>query len=288
MRQFPCSNGLLGATLILGALAATSAAAQQPCPDLERLDQRIAALESSGAINPPPTPAEIGGLRALRQSAVRLSQAGQVDACAVLVRTGLAAARNIEAPQAVDADDLHKIKLRGAGGEDVGSIDDVMIDPTTGRIAYGIVELGGFLGLGQRQFPVPWAAFQPIAGGQELVLNVPKDRLVGAPQFSGSNRPNMADRQWALAVHTYYGVPPYWLQDIAALPLANAATGTDAVSRLNQQVQQLSQEVTRLNQELAQARAAPAATAPATGSTSGDTPGTPPGGTGASGTPQKQ
>lgn len=272
MRQSPRSFGLLGVPLFLGLLAATPAGAQQSCTDLDRLDQRIAALEAGTAVTPPPTPAEIGGLRALRQSAVRLAQSGQADACAMLVRNGLAAASNIEAPQAVDVSNLNKIKLRGVGGEDVGSIEKVMVDPMTGRLAYAIVEMGGFLGIGERKVPVPWAAFHPVGNGQEMVLNVSRDRLKGAPQFSGSDRPNMADRQWALAVHTYYGVQPYWMQDAAALPPAEAGGGTDAVARLNQRVQQLSQEVTRLNQELAQARSGPASTPspPAAGSTTGD------------------
>jgi hypothetical protein len=291
MRQFPRSLGLLGTALFLSMAPVSGAAwAQQPpCPDLDRLDQRIAALEAGNALTPPLTPAEIGGLRALRQSAVRLGQAGNADGCAARVRSGLAMARSIEAPHALTGDDLERIKLFGAQGENVGEIDDVMIDPASGRVAYAVVEVGGFLGLGQHKVPVPWAAFAANPNGEGLVLNVPKERLKGAPQFSG-DRPGMADRQWAMAVHTYYGVAPYWMQDATALPPAEAATADgDAVGRLNQQVQQLSQEVTRLNQELMQARSASPVPAPSTGTTAPDTSGgTPQGGTGSSGgTPQQ-
>ena len=212
MRQFPRSLGLLGTALFLSA--APALAQQAPCPDRDRLDQRIAALEA-GTLAPPPTAAEIGGLRAMRQSAVRLGQAGNADGCAMQVRSGLAMARSIEAPHALTSDDLEKIKLFGAQGEDIGSIEDVMLDPSTGRIAYAVVELGGFLGIGERKVPVPWTAFHANPNGEGLVLNVPRERLKGAPQFSGSGHPNTADRQWAMAVHTYYGVSPYWLQDAA-------------------------------------------------------------------------
>ncbi|WP_448189819.1 PRC-barrel domain-containing protein [Azospirillum sp. sgz301742] len=279
LRQYPRSLGLLGVALFLSAAPVSGVAVsgvawaqQPPCPDLDRLDQRIAALEAGGTLAPPPTPAEIGGLRALRQAAVRLGQTGNADGCAVQVRKGLAMARSIEAPHAMTGKELERIKLYGAQGEDVGSIDDVMLDPASGRIAYAVVEVGGFLGLGQHKMPVPWAAFAANPNGEGLVLNVSKERLRGAPQLSGSDRPAMADRQWAMAVHTYYGVPPYWVQDATALPPAEATVGSgDAVGRLNQQVQQLSQEVTRLNQELIQARSTPPAPAPSTGTSTGST-----------------
>lgn len=54
------------------------------------------------------------------------------------------------------------------------------------------------------------------------VRSVPKEWLRGAPQLGRSDRPGIADRQWAVAVHTYYGVPPYWMQDATALPPAAA------------------------------------------------------------------
>ncbi|HYH22154.1 MAG TPA: PRC-barrel domain-containing protein [Azospirillum sp.] len=266
-RTFLLSFALLSFAAVL-ALSA-SALAQQPCAEpLRTLDQRTAALEAGGVPGPALTESERGALRGMRQAAERLQQAGNSEGCLAVVRDAQALIRNIERPQVLPVDDLDKIALQSAQGEKVGEIDEVIVDPNTGRIAYAVVEMGGFLGMGERHVPVPWAAFQPAPDGQGLVLNATRDRLTAAPQFSRDNRPNMSDRQWAVAVHTYYGVPPYWVQGAAAYAAetqGQAMQNADT-ARLQQEVQRLSQEVQRLNQDLAQARAGQTQPDPASGS----------------------
>ncbi|HEY0836655.1 MAG TPA: PRC-barrel domain-containing protein [Azospirillum sp.] len=247
---------LLFAAALAGGLA-TPAQAQQPCGEsLRTLDQRTAALEAGGVPGPALTAAERGALHGMRQAAERLQQAGNADGCLAVVHDAQALIRNIERPQVTSAEDLDHVRLQSAQGEKIGEIDEVIVDPGTGRIAYAVVEMGGFLGMGERHVPVPWAAFQPGPNGDGLVLNATRDRLTAAPQFSRDNRPNMSDRQWAMAVHTYFGVAPYWVQGAAAFAAetqGKAMQNADT-ARLQQEVQRLSQEVRRLNEDLAQAR----------------------------------
>jgi hypothetical protein len=230
--------------------------AQQPCGEpLRALDQRTAALEAGGVPGPALTEVERAALRGMRQAAERLQQTGNAEGCLAVVHDAQAMIRTVERPQVTPADDLDTMPLQSAQGEKIGAIDEVIVDPNTGRIAYAVVEMGGFLGLGERHVPVPWAAFQPGPQGG-LVLNATRDRLTAAPQFSRDNRPDMSDRQWAVAVHTYYGVPPYWVQGAAAYAAetqGQAIQNADT-ARLQQEVQRLSKEVQRLNQDLAQAR----------------------------------
>ncbi|MCG5239114.1 PRC-barrel domain-containing protein [Azospirillum doebereinerae] len=252
---------LFGAALMMGALAtlslATPALAVDACTDgLDRLNQQAAALEAAGPGTPAPvTPQEIAQLRALQQSAQRVAQSGNAPGCLAILAEADGLQRSIARPSAVAADDLAKAKLHGADGAELGKISELVVDPITGRVAYAVVEMGGFLGIGDAHVPVPWALFQPAANNDGYVLNVPKDRLTGAPRFAGSNRPDMGDRQWAMAVHTYYGVPPYWMRDSATLAAAGGGASTPAAAQ-QQEVQRLSQEVARLTGELAQARAA--------------------------------
>lgn len=252
---------LLGAALMMGALGtlslATPALAADGCTDgLDRLNQQAAALEAAGPGTPAPvTPQEIAQLRALQKSAQAAAQSGNAPACLAVLGEADALQRSIAHPRAVAADDLAKAKLHGANDADLGKISELVVDPDSGRVAYAVVQMGGFLGIGDAHVPVPWALFQPATNTDGYVLNVPKERLANAPRFSGSNRPAMDDRQWAMAVHTYYGVPPYWMRDSATLA---AAAGGGAGSQLQGEVQRLSQEVARLNRELEQARAASA------------------------------
>jgi len=247
---------LLSATILVGALGPWPAFAQQNCQmGVDHLGQRIAALEAAGATSIKPSAEEIAQLRALRQTGERLSQAGNVRACETVLSEAGSMVRSVEQPRVVSADDLEDMALRGVDGADMGKISELVIDPNTGRIAYAVVDAGGFLGLGERHFPVPWAVLQPAEGGNGFVLNVTKDRLTAAPQFTRDNRPDMSDRQWSVALHTYYGVQPYWMRDSAALAATGMpAGGGSAPPQLQQEVQRLSQEVERLNRELSQAR----------------------------------
>lgn len=195
-------------------LAAAPAAAQSPdCGnETARLGHRIDTLRDSG-LTPPATRAELEELTAYRQAAERLAQAGRGALCVRLAREALATVDSIERPQVLSTETLRDAEVRSPDGKDMGHISELVLAPAGGRIAYAVVELGGFLGIGERYFPVPWPLFQTTPDGSAVVLSVPRDTLTAAPQFTRDNRPNMADRQWALALHTYYGVAPYWLRD---------------------------------------------------------------------------
>ena len=96
-------------------------------------------------------------------------------------------------------------------GQNLGDIKDVVIDRASGRIAYAVVSFGGFLGMGEKLFAVPWGAFsQPKADKDTFVLDVDKERLKNAPGFDAHNWPQMGSREWVTSLYSYYNVPPYW------------------------------------------------------------------------------
>jgi sporulation protein YlmC with PRC-barrel domain len=95
-------------------------------------------------------------------------------------------------------------------GEKLGSIESVMIEKRSGRVAYAVMSFGGFLGIGDQHHPVPWSSltYDTNAGG--YVIDADRARLQGAPVYKSSETPNWSDRQWGQRVHQYYGVRPYW------------------------------------------------------------------------------
>lgn len=95
-------------------------------------------------------------------------------------------------------------------GQNLGDIKDVVIDRASGRIAYAVVSFGGFLGMGEKLFAVPWGAFSQKADKETFVLAVDKERLKNAPGFDTHNWPQMASREWVTSLYSYYNVPPYW------------------------------------------------------------------------------
>ena len=102
-------------------------------------------------------------------------------------------------------------------GQNLGEIKDVVIDRASGRMAYSVVSFGGFLGMGEKLFAVPWGAFsQPKADKDTFVLDVDKERLKNAPGFDAHNWPQMASREWVTSLYSYYNVPPYWTASTGA------------------------------------------------------------------------
>jgi len=92
--------------------------------------------------------------------------------------------------------------------ESVGDIKEIMLDMRSGNVSYAVMSFGGFLGMGDKLFAVPWKALKLDTGKKRFVLNVQKDRLKDAPGFDKDHWPNMADQTWAKTIHSYYGTKP--------------------------------------------------------------------------------
>lgn len=113
-------------------------------------------------------------------------------------------------PYIMAASTLKGDKVVNLEGEDLGKITDIMIDVPKGRVAYAVLSFGGFLGMGDKLFAVPWNALTLDAEDKCFVLSVDKEVLESAPGFDKNNWPTMADQSWATQVHTHYGTSPYW------------------------------------------------------------------------------
>ncbi len=94
--------------------------------------------------------------------------------------------------------------------EDLGTLEHIMIDVASGRIAYAVLASGGVFGIGEKLFAVPWGALVLDADRRCFVLDVDRKRMEEAPGFDKDHWPAMADPAWAGHVHDYYGVRPYW------------------------------------------------------------------------------
>jgi sporulation protein YlmC with PRC-barrel domain len=96
-------------------------------------------------------------------------------------------------------------EVRNKKNEKLGKIQDVMLDMTEGRIRYAVLASGGFLGMGDRLFAIPWKALKQDKENRCFTLDVDIDRLKDAPGFDKDDWPNMADATWNSTVESYYG-----------------------------------------------------------------------------------
>ena len=113
-------------------------------------------------------------------------------------------------PRLMTAHTLTGDKVVNRAGDTLGSIDDIMLDVSLGRIAYAVMAAGGFMGLGEKLFAVPWSALTLDAERKCFLLDASKDTFRNAPGFDKDHWPDEADATWHQAVHQHYGTRPYW------------------------------------------------------------------------------
>jgi sporulation protein YlmC with PRC-barrel domain len=94
--------------------------------------------------------------------------------------------------------------------ESLGDVKEMVIDPRTGKVAYAVVSFGGFLGMGEKLFAIPFTAFAYKPTENEYVLDVAKERLKAAPGFDSDHWPAMSDEKWNRDLSSYYDRAPYW------------------------------------------------------------------------------
>lgn len=103
--------------------------------------------------------------------------------------------------------DLVGCKVENGSGENLGKIEDVVLDTATGKVNYAVLSFGGFLGIGDKLFAIPWEALRHDEKKAACILSVDKERLKAAPGFDKNHWPNMASPQFRDTVHTFYRVP---------------------------------------------------------------------------------
>ncbi len=95
--------------------------------------------------------------------------------------------------------------VRGAKGNDLGEINDLIVDVKTQRVRYAILGFGGILGMGEKLFAYPIQAFKESPNRESLVLNVPEERLEQSPGFERDRWPDWGVDDYAERVERFYG-----------------------------------------------------------------------------------
>jgi len=93
-------------------------------------------------------------------------------------------------------------------GEDLGTIDNLMVNLHTGEIEYAVVAFGSFLGIGGKLFAIPFSELVLDPQKAVFVLNRDRAYLKAAPGFDQGHWPDTNDQKYFNDVKTYYGVVP--------------------------------------------------------------------------------
>src|SRR5215208_8494356 len=111
----------------------------------------------------------------------------------------------------IGSDKVEGTNVYRSNGDKIGHIERVMIDKRSGKVAYAVMGFGGFLGMGEDYYPVPWSllTYNEGLGGYEV--NLSEEQLRGAPKFSRNASWDWADRERGRRISDYYGTTPYWM-----------------------------------------------------------------------------
>jgi sporulation protein YlmC with PRC-barrel domain len=107
-------------------------------------------------------------------------------------------------------DDVIGKSVVNLNGEDLGQIQEVVIDAAAARLTYAVVSFGGFLGIGDKLFAVPWVSLKYGSAQDVFVMKADKKLLENAPGFDRNNWPDMSDPTHLSEIYKYYGSEPYW------------------------------------------------------------------------------
>jgi sporulation protein YlmC with PRC-barrel domain len=107
----------------------------------------------------------------------------------------------------IAASKVNGTSVYNPAGEKLGSVYDVMIDKTSGQVEYGILSFGGFLGLGDNYYPLPWRELKYDTRQGGFVVNLDRDRLEGAPSYGPGETGTWESEAWGRRIDDFYRDP---------------------------------------------------------------------------------
>ncbi len=109
------------------------------------------------------------------------------------------------AAEKVNGTDVYNLE-----GDKLGEVEDIMLDKSSGHVAYAVLSFGGFLGMGEKHYPLPWSTLKYDTRKGGYVINMDKEKLQNAPSIDRDT-----DFTWTpdygRGVDRYYGTASMWM-----------------------------------------------------------------------------
>jgi len=109
----------------------------------------------------------------------------------------------------VASDRVEGTQVRRSDGTKVGTVERLMIDKTSGKVAYAVLTFGGFMGVGAKHIPVPWDRMKYSVALDAYEINLSDEELSRAPLFEGDDAFDWGYRDDVIGNLNFYRTPPY-------------------------------------------------------------------------------
>ncbi len=118
-------------------------------------------------------------------------------------------ARGVESNEThnlIASDKVEGTSVYNRKGEHLGTVKNFMVDKVSGKVEYAVLEFGGFLGMGQNRYPLPWGALDYDTEKNGYVVDIDKETLEDAPYFVTGQEPSFS-QDYGRSVNQHYGIP---------------------------------------------------------------------------------
>jgi len=115
-----------------------------------------------------------------------------------------------ETDRLISSEKVESTAVYDRRGERLGTVHHLMINKYTGQVAYAVMSFGGFLGIGNKLFALPWSALTVDEAKKRFVVNVTRESLESMPGFDKDHWPDLNDLEYATGVYRQWCATPYW------------------------------------------------------------------------------
>lgn len=110
----------------------------------------------------------------------------------------------------IASDRVEGTPVHRSNGQKIGTVQRLMIDKVNGTVAYAVLSFGGFLGMGRKHLPLPWARLKYDLAQQAYLADVTDEELSHAPDYEADEQFDWGDRSQDIVMRAYYRSPHYW------------------------------------------------------------------------------
>lgn len=103
------------------------------------------------------------------------------------------------------AEDIRGRTVRDKNGDEIGKVEDLVIDSSDRKVRFLQIGAGGFLGIGEKKFLLPVDAITKI-GQDQIDIDQERSHVIGAPEY----QPDLVPDDYYDRLYGYYGYAPYW------------------------------------------------------------------------------